>query len=75
MKTMSRRSFLRHSLAGAAGLAATGILGPVGAIAEEKTTYTPGTYTATAKGISSDVTVTMTFDAEAITDVQIDVSG
>lgn len=75
MKSMSRRSFLRSTLAGAAGLAATGILGPVGAVAEEKTTYKPGTYSATAKGISSDVTVTMTFDAEAITDVQIDVSG
>ena len=48
MKNMSRRSFLRNSLAGAAGLAATGILGSVGAIAEEKTTYKPGTYSATA---------------------------
>lgn len=75
MKNLSRRSFLRNSLAGAAGLAAAGILGPVGAIAEEKTTYKPGTYTASAKGISSDVTVTMTFDTEAITDIQIDVSG
>ena len=37
--------------------------------------YTPGTYEATAKGISSDVKVTMTFDEYSITDVQIDVSG
>ncbi|MCD8367898.1 MAG: FAD-dependent oxidoreductase [Clostridiales bacterium] len=37
--------------------------------------YTPGTYTATAQGISSEVTVTMTFDETSITDVQIDVSG
>lgn len=37
--------------------------------------YTPGTYTASAKGIASDVTVTMTFDETSITDVQIDVSG
>lgn len=37
--------------------------------------YTPGTYSASAKGISSDVTVTMTFDETSITDVQIDVSG
>ena len=37
--------------------------------------YTPGTYSATAKGIASDVTVTMTFDETSITDVQIDVSG
>ena len=37
--------------------------------------YKPGTYTASAKGIGSDVTVTMTFDETSITDVQIDVSG
>lgn len=37
--------------------------------------YTPGTYTASAKGIAGDVTVTMTFDESSITDVQIDVSG
>ncbi len=37
--------------------------------------YTPGTYSATSKGYASDVTVTMTFDESAITDVQIDVSG
>jgi succinate dehydrogenase/fumarate reductase flavoprotein subunit/uncharacterized protein with FMN-binding domain len=37
--------------------------------------FTPGTYSATARGIASDVTVTMTFDATSITDVQIDVSG
>ncbi len=38
-------------------------------------TFTPGTYTASAKGISSDVTVTMTFDESSITDMEIDVSG
>ena len=75
MKNLSRRSFLRNALVGAAGLTATSVLGTVGAIAEEATTYTPGTYTATAAGISSDVTVTMTFSEDAITDVQIDVSG
>jgi succinate dehydrogenase/fumarate reductase flavoprotein subunit len=37
--------------------------------------FTPGTYSSTARGISSDVTVTMTFDESSITDVQIDVSG
>ena len=37
--------------------------------------YTPGTYTASARGIASDVTVTMTFDESSITDMQIDVSG
>ncbi|MBQ1493101.1 MAG: FAD-binding protein [Blautia sp.] len=75
MKTMTRASFLKSALAGAASVAATGILGQVSAFAEEKGTYTPGTYSATAKGMESDVTVTMTFSADAITDVQIDVSG
>ncbi len=38
-------------------------------------TFTPGTYEASARGIGSDVKVTMTFDETMITDVQIDVSG
>ena len=33
--------------------------------------YTPGDYTATAKGYGGDVTVTMTFDANSITNVTI----
>ena len=37
--------------------------------------YKPGTYTASAKGIASDVTVTMTFDETSITDVKVDASG
>ena len=37
--------------------------------------YTPGTYEASAQGISSQVKVTMTFDETSITDVVIDVSG
>lgn len=37
--------------------------------------YTPGTYTAGADGISSKVTVTMTFDETSITDVKIDAQG
>ena len=32
-------------------------------------TYTPGTYTGTAKGFGGDVTVTITVDDSAITDV------
>ena len=45
------------------------------AAASSGVTYTPGTYSATAKGIGSDVKVTMTFDETSITDVKIDVSG
>lgn len=36
---------------------------------------TPGTYTGSAKGISSDVTVTATFDGSGITALSTDVSG
>ena len=72
MKDISRRSFLKGALVGTASVAAAGLMGGM-ALAEGK--YTPGTYSASAKGIASDVTVTMTFDADAITDVQIDVSG
>lgn len=44
---------------------------PTTEASEETGIYTPGTYTATAKGYGGDVTVTMTFDANNITDVQI----
>ena len=75
-KNISRRSFIKGIAASAAGVAGYGLLGSITpAFAEEAAIYTPGTYTASAKGISSDVTVTMTFDATSITDVQIDVSG
>ncbi len=46
-----------------------------GAAAGTGLTYTPGTYSASARGINGDVTVTMTFDESSITDVQIDASG
>ncbi len=74
MKELSRRDFLKGALAGTAAAALTSVTG-VTAFAEEKGIYTPGTYSATAKGIGSDVKVTMTFDANSITDVVIDVSG
>ena len=70
---LSRRAFLKGSAAGALGLAASGLFGGV-AVAEAAGTYKPGTYSATAQGMGT-VTVTMTFDAEAITDVVVDVSG
>lgn len=82
MKTTSRREFLKGTLAGAASLTLAGVLSACGSDPETtptpeaaKGTYTPGTYSATAQGYDSEVTVTMTFDAENITDVQIDVSG
>ena len=74
MKNISRRSFLRGTLAGAASLTLAGI-GVGRGFAEESAVYTPGTYTATAQGMESPVTVTATFDETSIVDVVIDVSG
>ena len=85
-KEISRRDFIKGMAAGAMGVAAMGVLGacadssaapaaaaPAAAAAEA--IYTPGTYSAVAKGIASDVKVTMTFSETAITDCKIDVSG
>ena len=87
---ISRRTFVKGLAAGAASIATLGVLSNVemkypaensGSAAGTipvpagNMSYTPGTYSATAKGIASDVTVTMTFDETSITDVQIDVSG
>ena len=71
-ENISRRNFLKGSLAGAATLAMAGVGLGTTAFAEEGI-YTPGTYSATAKG-HEEVTVTMTFDANSITDVKVDVS-
>ena len=74
MNNISRRSFLKGMAASGAALAAAGLSG-IPAFADDALTYTPGTYTASARGISSDVVVTMTFDETSITDIVIDVSG
>ena len=64
---LTRRAFLRTSIASGASLAAAAAgAAPAGI-------YKPGTYTARASGIG-EVTVTMTFDADRITDVVLDVS-
>ncbi|MCD7838903.1 MAG: FMN-binding protein, partial [Clostridiales bacterium] len=88
---ISRRDFIKGMAAGAASVATLGILNACeystsasssstaaasnGSTAASSMSYTPGTYSASAAGIASDVTVTMTFDETSITDVQIDVSG
>lgn len=41
----------------------------------ETTMFVPGTYSASSKGIESDVVVTATFDETRLTDLDIDVSG
>ncbi|MBR4394418.1 MAG: FAD-binding protein [Oscillospiraceae bacterium] len=71
MNTLSRRDFLKGSVAGAAALTLTSL--GLGA-AKAEGIYAPGTYSATAQGIGI-VTVTMTFDADSITDVVIDASA
>lgn len=68
--SMNRRDFLKGAALGALGLTTLG----AAAIAEEKGVYTPGTYTATATGMGK-IEVTMTFDANTITDVKVNTSG
>ena len=78
-KEISRRDFIKGMAAGAVGMATMGVLGSYPKAAAEEAAkealYTPGTYSATAKGIAGDVKVTMTFSESAITDVKIDVSA
>ena len=69
---LSRRDFLRGAAATAVGTALFSV--PVLAD-EEKALYTPGTYTASAQGMASQVTVTATFDETSIVEVIIDASG
>ena len=74
MSNLSRRDFLKGSLAGAASLAMAGVgLGAVNAKAAADGLYTPGTYSATATGMGT-VTVTATFDENSLVDVVLDVS-
>ncbi len=69
---MDRRSFLK----GAAGAAGLGMgLCTAARASGPALTFTPGTYTARAAGISSKVTVKAVFEASRISDVAIDVSG
>ena len=67
---LSRRNFLRTSLAGGATVAAAAAA-PLAIAAPG--IYKPGTYSAKAGGIG-EVVVTMTFDTNKITDVVLDVS-
>lgn len=64
---LTRRAFLRTGIASGATLAAAAVHAAPAGI------YTPGTYSAKANGIG-EVVVTMTFDANKITDVVLDVS-
>ncbi len=71
---ISRKNFLKTA-AGTVGAVALGSLGACTTAPASlgSGTYKPGTYSAKAKGIG-EVNVTMTFDAEKITDVALDVA-
>jgi len=70
-KMISRKDFLKGTAATAAGALLLGTVGFAAETeAEESGIYTPGTYSATATGMG-EVTVTMTFDANSITSVEV----
>ena len=81
---VSRRSFLKTSLAGGATLAAASLLSAcsgagsaastAGSAASKTGLYIPGTYSSKATGMG-EVIVTMTFDDNSITDVVLDLSN
>lgn len=68
-ETISKTTFAKGLTAGVVVAASLGLL----SIGEYKlggnVSYTPGTYTSSAKGIESDVIVTATFDEKSITSV------
>ncbi len=79
MAKISRRDFIKGVAASAIATAGATMLPGAsliaGATEAEEGIYNPGTYTATAQGINGPVSVTLTFDANSITDAAIDVSG
>ena len=77
---LTRRSFLKGASAlglsaALAALHASPVRADERADEASEAVYVPGTYTATARGMESDVTVTMTFDETNITNVEVDSSG
>ena len=78
MEKISRKGFLKIAAAAAmSGVTAAGLAACNAArstVSSAAGIYTPGTYTATAKGMS-EITATVTFDANTITKVELDLSG
>jgi uncharacterized protein with FMN-binding domain len=81
-ESISRKTFAKGLTAGVVAAASLGILSAgeysingLPTIGEGNGSYTPGTYTASAAGISSEVTVTCTFNETTITAIEADVSG
>ena len=81
MKHISRQSFIKAAAAAAMSGVTAGALAACQkassstAASGAEAVYTPGTYTATAEGYHSTVTVTVTFDETRITEVIVDASG
>ncbi len=73
--SISRRSFLKG--AAALGVTVTGSFMGLGggAKAEESSVFTPGTYTASAMGMQSEVTVTITVDETSILSATVNADG
>ena len=76
MNKISRKGFLKIAAAAAMSGVTAGALAACNAASSSTAasagaagSYTPGTYTGTAEGISSTVKVTMTFSDSAVTDV------
>ena len=72
-KDLSRRSFLKGSAASAFCTALVS-MNTAAAFAEQPSKYTPGTYTATYKGMN-DITMTAVFDENSIVSIDLDLSG
>ncbi len=78
MKSISRREFLKG--ASALGLSTTigtalGMTASAESTTEGGAIYTPGTYTGTAHGMESDVTVTITVDETSILSAVVEADG
>ncbi|MDO4546478.1 MAG: FAD-dependent oxidoreductase [Clostridia bacterium] len=73
-KEISRRNFIKGMAAGALGASVVGVTGVIPALADEQGIYTPGTYSTSATGMG-EVTVTMTFDANSITEVIVNTAN
>lgn len=81
MERITRKGFLKIAAAAAMGGVTAGALAACEAGGKAASTasstagiYTPGTYTSSAKGMS-EITATVTFDANSITKVELDLSG
>ena len=76
-ESISRATFVKGIAAGAIVACSLGALQftEYSTVKRPSYTFVPGTYTASAPGIESDVLVTITVDDKSITDVSVDVSG